>query len=171
MAGINKVILLGNLGADPEIRSLENGTKVATLSIATTEAYRDKAGEWQEQTEWHRIVLWRWLAEKAEKMKKGSKIYIEGSLRTRSWTDKENITRYTTEIVGDKTLLLDKSEGGGNGSFPPAPGVEDAPAQAPSSAQPQAQANTNIAASPATPVAADSADEIDDLPFQDLIKI
>jgi len=163
MAGINKVILVGNLGADPEVRSLENGTKVATLSIATTESYKDKAGAWQEQTEWHRIVLWRWLAEKAEKMKKGSKVYVEGSLRTRSWTDKDNITRYTTEIVGDKTLLLDRSEGG-NGSYPPAPGVGDAPQQAQNTAQPQspAQPNTNTTAEPA---AANTAAPEDDLPF------
>ncbi len=158
MAGINKVILVGNLGADPEVRSLENGTKVATLSIATTESYKDKAGAWQEQTEWHRIVLWRWLAEKAEKMKKGSKIYVEGSLRTRSWTDKENITRYTTEIVGDKTLLLDKFEG--SGSFPPAPGESDAPAQP---AQSQPAANTNMATS--APAIPSTNEPEDDLPF------
>ncbi len=164
MAGINKVILVGNLGADPEVRSLENGTKVATLSIATTESYKDKAGAWQEQTEWHRIVLWRYLAEKAERMKKGSKIYVEGSLRTRNWTDKDNITRYTTEIVGDKTLLLDRSEGGGNGSFPPAPGESDAPAQPAhnQTAQPQPVANTNMAAAPAIP---STNEPEDDLPF------
>ncbi len=158
MAGINKVIVLGNLGADPEIRSLENGTKVATLSIATTESYKDKAGAWQEQTEWHRVVLWRWLAEKAEKMKKGSKVYIEGSLRTRSWTDKDNITRYTTEIVGDKTLLLDKSEGGGN--YPPSPGASDAPAQ------PQAKANqAQDTKQAATPPVTNTNEPEDDLPF------
>lgn len=156
MAGINKVILVGNLGADPEVRTLENGTKVATLSIATTESYKDKAGAWQEQTEWHRIVLWRWLAEKAERMKKGSKVYVEGSLRTRSWTDKDNITRYTTEIVGDKTLLLDKSEGGGN--YPPSPGVTDAPAQAP-----VAQKSTTEEVS-TPPITKTDAPE-DDLPF------
>lgn len=167
MAGINKVILVGNLGADPEVRSLENGTKVATLSIATTESYKDKAGEWQEQTEWHRIVLWRYLAEKAERMKKGSKVYIEGSLRTRSWVDKENITRYTTEIIGDKTLLLDRSEGGGNGNFPPAPGVNDAPAQQTKSqtAQPLAAANTNMASSSSAPVIPATDEPEDDLPF------
>ena len=158
MAGINKVILVGNLGADPEVRALENGTKVATLSIATTESYKDKAGAWQEQTEWHRVVLWRWLAEKAERMKKGSKIYVEGSLRTRSWTDKDNVTRYTTEIVGDKTLLLDKSEGGGN--FPPAPSVADAPAQ------PQAAANaTANTTTPEPQIAANTRAPEDDLPF------
>jgi len=158
MAGINKVILVGNLGADPEVRALENGTKVATLSIATTESYKDKAGAWQEQTEWHRVVLWRWLAEKAERMKKGSKVYVEGSLRTRSWTDKDNVTRYTTEIVGDKTLLLDKSEGGGN--YPPAPGASDAPAQ------PQATAAaTSNATTPEPQIAATTSAPEDDLPF------
>ena len=158
MAGINKVIVLGNLGADPEIRSLENGTKVATLSVATTESYKDKAGAWQEQTEWHRVILWRWLAEKAEKMKKGSKVYIEGSLRTRSWTDKDNITRYTTEIVGDKTLLLDKSEGGGN--YPPSPCASDAPAQ------PQTQTSQATEAKQvATPPITNTNEPEDDLPF------
>ena len=159
MAGINKVILVGNLGADPEVRTLENGTKVATLSIATTESYKDKAGAWQEQTEWHRVVLWRWLAEKAERMKKGSKVYVEGSLRTRSWTDKDNITRYTTEVNGEKTLLLDKSEGGGNGSFPPPPSSSDAPAQ------PQAQAKAQPAATTTTPTIGTTDNPEDDLPF------
>jgi len=127
MAGINKVILVGNLGKDPEIRTLENGSKVAQFSMATTESYKDKAGNWQDQTEWHNIVVWRYLADKAENsLKKGSKLYIEGKIRTRSWTDKDNNTRYTTEIIGDKMLVLDKREGG-NGNYPPPVGVEDAP--------------------------------------------
>jgi len=127
MAGINKVILVGNLGRDPEIRTLENGSKVAQFSIATTESYKDKAGNWQDQTEWHNIVVWRYLADKAENsLKKGSKVYLEGKIRTRSWTDKDNNTRYTTEIIGDKMLVLDKREGG-NGNYPPPVGAEDAP--------------------------------------------
>lgn len=107
MAGINKVILVGNLGADPEVRTLESGTKVANIRIATTESYRDKSGNWQDNTEWHNIVLWRYNAEKAEKfLKTGSQIYVEGKLRTRQWTDKDQNTRYTTEVVADKMILL-----------------------------------------------------------------
>ena len=126
MAGINKVILVGNLGKDPEIRTLENGSKVAQFSLATSESYKDKAGNWQDQTEWHNIVVWRYLADKAENsLKKGSKLYLEGKIRTRSWTDKDNNTRYTTEIIGDKMLVLDKREGGGN--YAPPVGEEDMP--------------------------------------------
>jgi single-strand DNA-binding protein len=107
MAGVNKVILLGNLGKDPEVRHLENGAAVANFSIATTESFKDRNGNRQEQTEWHNIVLWRGLAEIAEKfLKKGSQVYIEGKLRTRSWQDKEGNTRYTTEIVGDNMTML-----------------------------------------------------------------
>ncbi len=120
MAGINKVILVGNLGKDPEIRTFENGSKVAQFSLATTESYRDKDGNWQDQTEWHNIVLWRYLAEKAEKFfKKGTKIYLEGKIRSRSWEDKDNNKRYITEIVGDKVLMLDKREDGGGYQAPP----------------------------------------------------
>lgn len=114
MAGINKVILVGNLGADPEIRSLENGTKVASIRLATSESFRDSNQQWQERTEWHSIVLWRFNAEKAEKfMKKGSQIYVEGKLRTRQWTDQNQNARYTTEIIGDKVILLGRREEGG----------------------------------------------------------
>ncbi len=128
MAGLNKVILVGNLGKDPEIRTFENGTKVAQFSMATTESYKDKEGNWQDQTEWHNIVLWRYLAEKAESsFKKGSKIYLEGKIRSRSWQDKDNNTRYITEIVGDKVLLLDKREGGNYA--PPPPPMEESAAQ------------------------------------------
>jgi single-strand DNA-binding protein len=104
MAGINKVILVGNLGRDPEVTTYENGTKRASFSLATTESYRDKEGNWQDQTEWHNIVLWRWLAEK--NLVKGDKIYLEGRLRTRSWDDENGQKRYTTEIQGDKVLKL-----------------------------------------------------------------
>jgi single-strand DNA-binding protein len=111
MAGVNKVILVGNLGKDPEVRHLEGGTAVANFSLATTETYKDKAGNRQEQTEWHNIVVWRGLAEVAEKyLKKGMTIYIEGKLRSRSWDDKEGIKRYTTEIVGDTFTILSKKE-------------------------------------------------------------
>lgn len=113
MAGINKVILVGNLGKDPEVRYLEGGTAVANFSIATSESYKDKtSGERRTVTEWHNVVLWRGLAEIAEKyLKKGNQVYIEGKLRTRKWQDKEGKDRYTTEIVGDNLQMLGKKEG------------------------------------------------------------
>lgn len=112
MAGVNKVILVGHLGKDPEVRHLESGAAVANFSMATTESYKDKNGNRQDQTEWHNIVLWRGLAEVAEKyLRKGNLVYIEGKLKTRSWQDKEGATRYTTEIVGDNmTMLGSKSD-------------------------------------------------------------
>lgn len=111
MAGVNKVILVGNLGKDPEVRHLEGGAAVANFPLATTEIYKDKSGNRNEQTEWHNIVVWRGLAEVAEKyLKKGMTIYVEGKLRTRSWDDKEGNKRYTTEIVGDTFTILSKRE-------------------------------------------------------------
>ena len=107
MAGVNKVILVGNLGKDPEVRHLDNGVAVANFSLATTENYKNKEGEKVSQTEWHNIVLWRGLAEVAEKyLKKGANIYIEGKIRTRKWEDKDGITRYSTEILGDNMTML-----------------------------------------------------------------
>ena len=111
MAGVNKVILIGNLGKDPEVRHLEGGTAVANFTLATSEAYKDKSGQRVEQTEWHNIVVWRALAELAEKyLKKGSTIYLEGKIRTRSWEDKDKVKRYTTEIVADTFTMLGKKE-------------------------------------------------------------
>lgn len=107
MAGVNKVILIGNLGKDPEVRYLEGGAAVANFSLATTETYKDKAGRKVEQTEWHNIVLWRGLAEIAEKyLKKGMTIYLEGKIRTRSYDDKDGNKKYITEIVGDSMTML-----------------------------------------------------------------
>jgi len=107
MAGVNKVILIGNLGKDPEVRYLDNGVAVANFSLATTENYKNKAGERVSQTEWHNIVLWRGLAEVAEKwLKKGSSVYVEGKIRTRKWEDKDGNTRYSTEILGDNMTML-----------------------------------------------------------------
>lgn len=107
MAGVNKVILVGNLGKDPEVRHLESGAVVANFPIATTESYKDKSGNRQEQTEWHNIVLWRGLAEIAEKyLRKGNQVYIEGKLRSRSWEDKDGNTRYITEVIGDNMTML-----------------------------------------------------------------
>ncbi len=115
MAGINKVILVGNLGKDPEVRHLENNVAVATFSLATSESYKDKNGQRVDKTEWHNIVMWRGLAEVAEKyLKKGQMVYVEGKLRTRNYQDKEGQTRYTTEIVADQmTMLGARPEGGG----------------------------------------------------------
>jgi len=111
MAGVNKVILIGNLGKDPEVRYLDSGVVVANFSLATTENYKNKEGERVSQTEWHNIVLWRGLAEVAEKwLKKGSSVYIEGKIRNRKWEDKEGNTRYTTEILADNMTMLGKKE-------------------------------------------------------------
>lgn len=111
MASVNKVILIGNLGKDPEVRYLEGGVAVANFSIATSESYKDKNGNKVESTEWHNIVMWRGLAELAEKyLKKGMQIYIEGRLRTRSWEDKEGHKRYTTEILADNMVMLGRKE-------------------------------------------------------------
>ena len=107
MAGVNKVILVGNLGKDPEVRYLDNGVAVANFSLATTESYKNKQGERVSQTEWHNIVLWRGLAEVAEKyLKKGSSIYVEGRIKNRKWEDKDGNTRYNTEILGDNMTML-----------------------------------------------------------------
>ncbi len=117
MSGVNKVILVGRLGKDPEVRNLENGASVANFTIATSESYKDKTtGEKKEITEWHNIVLWRGLAEIAQKyLHKGDMVYIEGKLRTRSW-EKEGVTRYTTEIVGDNMTMLSTRGSGGSSS-------------------------------------------------------
>lgn len=114
MASINKVILIGNLGKDPEVRHLEGGVAVARFPLATSETFKDKNGERQERTEWHNIVLWRGLAEVSEKyLKKGQSVYIEGRIRSNNYTDKDGIQRYSTEIVADNmTMLGGRSEGG-----------------------------------------------------------
>jgi len=115
--GVNKVILIGNLGADPETRAMPSGTTVANLRLATSESWRDKqTGEQQERTEWHRVALFGRLAEVAgEYLRKGSKVYIEGSLRTRKWTDKQGTERYSTEIVGNDMQMLDGRGGQAGG--------------------------------------------------------
>lgn len=104
---VNKVILIGNVGADPEVRYLDGGVAVANLRLATTESYKNKNGEKVDQTEWHNIVLWRGLAEIVEKyVKKGMRLYIEGRIRTRSWDDQNGVKRYTTEIYADNMQML-----------------------------------------------------------------
>ena len=118
MSGVNKVILVGRLGKDPEVRNLDSGATVANFTIATSESYKDKTtGEKKEITEWHNVVLWRGLAEIAQKyLHKGDLVYVEGKLRTRSW-EKEGITRYTTEVVADNMTMLGSRGGSSGGGY------------------------------------------------------
>ena len=151
--GVNKVILVGNLGKDPEVRYSPNGQAVANVTIATSESWKDKtSGEKQERTEWHRIVFFGRLAEIAgEYLKKGAQIYIEGRLQTRKWQDKDGHDRYTTEIVANEMQMLGSRSGAG---MPSEPAMESAPAGAPASsgARPGAKASAG-------------ADFDDDIPF------
>ena len=136
MPGVNKVILIGNLGKDPEVKYLENNVAVARFSLATNETWKDKSGEKKEHTEWHNIVLWRGLAELSEKyLHKGDRIYIEGRLRTRSWDDKDGKKRYTTDVIGDNMTMLtvrreseqnSQSEGSSESADSPQPNAENA---------------------------------------------
>jgi single-strand DNA-binding protein len=130
MAGINKVILVGNLGKDPEIRSIEGGRKVANFTLATTETYKNKNGEKVDQTEWHNVVFWGPVAEVIERfLKKGSQIYVEGKIRTRSYDDKDGVKRYITEILGEQMTMLGKASGGSSegGASMGAPAMASAP--------------------------------------------
>lgn len=122
---VNRVILIGNLGRDPEVRRLENGAMVAKFPIATNENYKDRNGEWQQQTEWHDIVVWRTLAERAENtLKKGMAVYVEGKLTHRTWQDQEGNNRKTTEVVASYFRILSSAggrrdeSGDGGGYFP-----------------------------------------------------
>lgn len=136
MAGVNKVILLAHLGRDPEMRYMPDGTAVATLNVATSETFKDRDGNKQERTEWHRAVFWGRTAEIAgEYLRKGSMAYVEGRLQTRKWTDKEGQDRYTTEIRGDRLQLIggrrddgqepaSGARGGGGGGMEPVPSEE-----------------------------------------------
>lgn len=121
--GVNKVILIGNIGVDPDVRYLPNGSAATTLSIATSESWKDKqTGEKQERTEWHRVICFNRLGEIAgEYCRKGTKIYIEGSLRTRKWQDQQGSDRYTTEIIASELQLLDSKSGSSAGSSQTAP--------------------------------------------------
>ena len=125
MASLNKVMLIGNLGKDPEVRYTTSGQGVASFSIATTEKYKNKSGDWEEKTEWHNIVLWGKLAEIAKDyLAKGKTVFIEGRLQTRKWQDKDGRDRYTTEIVGDRMQMLSpkgdgaRAAGGRDGNEP-----------------------------------------------------
>ncbi|MBM3918082.1 MAG: single-stranded DNA-binding protein [Sphingomonadales bacterium] len=110
MGGLNKVMLIGNLGKTPEIRVLDNGSRVATFPLATTETYKDREGVRQSKTEWHNVVMWRGLADLAERLlTKGAQVYIEGHLTTRKWEDKDGHQRFNTEVVGDNLILLGRT--------------------------------------------------------------
>jgi single-strand DNA-binding protein len=113
MRGVNRVILIGNLGKDPDLQFLEGNIGVAKFSLATTETYKDRNGKLISQTEWHTVVLWRGLADLAQKyLHKGSLVYIEGRLKTRSWEDKDGNKKFATEVVGDNLIMLDKKTDG-----------------------------------------------------------
>ncbi|MBM4334427.1 MAG: single-stranded DNA-binding protein [Deltaproteobacteria bacterium] len=115
MAGVNKVIIVGNVGRDPELRTTQGGQNVSTFSVATNERFKDKSGEWQDRTEWHRVVAWGRLAEICgEYLKKGRQVYIEGRLQTRDWEDKDGHKRYTTEVIAQSMQMLGSPRGGGD---------------------------------------------------------
>jgi single-strand DNA-binding protein len=125
MRGVNRVMLIGNLGKDPDVQYLEGNIGVAKFSLATTETFKDRTGKLISQTEWHTVVLWRGLAELAQKyLHKGSLVYIEGRLRTRSWEDKEGNKKFATEVVGDNLIMLDKKIDGSQNVMPPQEGIE-----------------------------------------------
>ena len=154
---INKVILIGNVGADPEVRALEGGVKVARLRIATTERiYNRQTQETKEHTEWHNVTLWRNLADVADRfIRKGSQVYIEGSLRTRDWTDKDGNKRYATEIVANDLKMLGRS------GDAPASGADNSYGGSYGGAAQSSQSSP----SPSGDIAASAPQEVDDLPF------
>lgn len=121
---VNKAILVGNLGKDPEVKTLENGTKVATFSLATSESYKDKNDTWQTLTEWHNIVAWRGLADKAEKLSKGTMVYIEGKITHRKYNDKDGVERMITDIVANTIVSTVKSSSSSSSSDVPPPPTE-----------------------------------------------
>ena len=141
--GVNKAILIGNLGSDPEVKYIPSGKAVANVSLATNESWKDRNGERQERTEWHRLVFWSPLAEiVGQYLKKGSKVYVEGRLQTRSWDDQSGQKRYTTEIVVNDMQMLDgrgdAMEGGGGPSASPSPEDYGAPSAPPADSAPPA---------------------------------
>lgn len=157
---VNRVILIGNLGRDPEVRRLENGAVVAKFSVATNENYKDKSGEWQSQTEWHDIIVWRNLAERAEnQLSKGSQVYLEGKLTHRTWQDKDGNNRKTTEVVASYFRALNRREAGesNNGYFPSS---EDEMPNSTTTVTPAKSEST-----PATSASPPAAEGDDDLPF------
>ncbi|PIE35954.1 single-stranded DNA-binding protein [candidate division KSB3 bacterium] len=168
MAGksLNKVQLIGNLGADPELRYTSSGTAVATINLATNERYKPaNSDEWQDRTEWHRVVLWGRLAEIAgEYLAKGRQAYIEGRLQTRSWEDRDGNKRYTTEIVAQDLILLSgRGDSAPSGYYPPHPA--ETYAAPPSPGSPQAAPATPTHTGPPTASSAPAAPPEDDIPF------
>jgi single-strand DNA-binding protein len=169
--GINKVILIGHLGADPETRAMPSGMTVANLRLATTESWKDKqSGEQQERTEWHSVALFGRLGEiAAEYLRKGSQVYIEGRLRTRKWQDKEGRDRYTTEIVGSEMQMLGGRGGGGGGGREGAGGMSESGAHAEAletaGAGPGGRPGAGSGAGPAGGAGASRDDFDDDIPF------
>ena len=165
---INKVIIVGNLGKDPEVRHFEGNSSVASFSVATSETYTDKNGERQKQTEWHNVVLWNGLAGVAEKyLKKGNLVYIEGKVTTRKWQDKEGNDRDTTEIVGRTMKMLGGRESGGsyNSNMPTA---SDAPANTQIAKEPVVATKAAPPVNTATSNTAAPAEKIADAPDDDL---
>ncbi len=165
--GINKVILIGNLGQDPDVKYMPNGGAVANVTVATSESWKDKnTGEMQERTEWHRVVFFRRLAEIAgEYLKKGSKVYIEGKLQTRKWQDQSGNDRYTTEIIANEMQMLDSRGGGGGNQFG---GGQQNQGQNPSQGQSQSQSQPSGQSSGGAAPASGSFDDggfDDDIPF------
>ena len=160
--GINKVILIGNLGSDPEVRYMPSGGAVSTISLATSDQWKDKTtGEQQERTEWHRVVFFKRLAEiVGEYLKKGSKVYIEGSLRTRKWQDKNGVDRYTTEIVANEMQMLDSKGGSSNGAPYQSPQQPTQETPFDNSQQSNSSANTSTNSPPQN-----NGDIDDDIPF------
>ena len=135
MASVNKAIIVGNLGKDPEVRYMPDGGAITNISVATTDTWKDKAGEKQEKTEWHRVAFFGKLAEIAgEYLKKGSQVYLEGRLQTRKWQDKDGQDKYTTEIVADRMQMLGARSGGGAGGDMPSGGSGGGAPQKPSGA-------------------------------------
>ena len=166
MASVNKIILVGNLGRDPEMRSFPNGDQVANITIATTDKWKDKAtGDMKEATEWHRVVFNGRLAEIAgQYLRKGSQVYIEGSLRTRKWTDKDGAEKSTTEVRADQMQMLSSRQGAGGGDEGSSSSGGYEPRRAAPAAAPRAPAP--MAARPAPSKAASGFDDMDDdIPF------
>ena len=161
MASVNKVIIIGNLGRDPETRYSADGAAICNVTIATSYTWKDKAsGEKKEETEWHRVVFFGRLAEIAgEYLKKGRSVYVEGRLKTRKWTDKESVERYSTEIVAEEMKMLGSREGMGGGSYE---GGEEAGATAQA---PRSAGGAKPASKPAPKPAPSIADMDDDIPF------
>jgi single-strand DNA-binding protein len=163
MASVNKVIIVGNLGRDPETRYMPNGEAVTNIAVATTESWKDKnSGEKKEQTEWHRITFYRKLAEIAgQYLKKGSSVYVEGRLQTRKWTDKDGVEKYTTEIIADTMQMLGGRPGGGSGSASMDDDYSSAPPQRQSSGSGSGGASRSAPSKPAPNLS----DMDDDIPF------